>query len=128
MTKQNLKIVAAAYCNDSVSLIGWSLPNGVKIEGCLGMSLTRIDENDVREVLTTKLPFEGQDNQDWKSEPSTVWPIQRMFHMDFTGKLGKTYRYEVQAMGGTVGNLVAIEGVVAVTNAVSLTTKVDATF
>lgn len=128
MTKQNLKIVAAAYSNDSVSLIGWSLPSGVKIEGCLGMSLTRIDENDVREVLTTKLPFEGQDNQDWKSEPSTVWPIQRMFHMDFTGKLGKTYRYEVQAMGGTVGNLVAIEGVVAVTNAVTLTTKVDETF
>ncbi|MFA7339681.1 MAG: hypothetical protein WC028_23065 [Candidatus Obscuribacterales bacterium] len=128
MTTQNPKIVAAAYCNDSVSLIGWIFPDAAKIVGCLGMALTRIDQTGKREVITTKLPFDGEDNADWKSQPSTVWPIQRMFHMDFTAKVGNTYTYEVQAMGGTPGNLVAIPGMLAVTNAVNVSTKVDDTF
>ena len=128
MTTQNPKIVAAAYCNDSISLIGWIFTDAAKIDGCLGMALTRIDQNGKREVITTKLPFDGEDNADWKSQPSTVWPIQRMFHMDFTAKVGNTYTYEVQAMGGTPGNLVAIPGMLAVTNAVNVSTKVDDTF
>ena len=128
MTTQNPKIVAAAYCNDSVSLIGWIFPGAAKIDGCLGIALTRIDQNGKREVVPTKVPFEGEDNSAWKSEPSTVWPIQRMFHMDFTAKVGNTYTYEVQAMGGTPGNLVPLPGLLAVTNPVSVSTKVDETF
>ncbi len=128
MTTQNPKIVAAAYCNDSVSLIGWIFPGAAKIDGCLGMALTRIDQNGKREVVSTKVPFEGEDNSAWRSEPSTVWPIQRMFHMDFTAKVGNTYTYEVQAMGGTPGNLVPLPGLLAVTNPVSVSTKVDETF
>ncbi|CAN5162882.1 hypothetical protein BH11CYA1_BH11CYA1_08170 [soil metagenome] len=127
MTNQP-KIVAAAHCNDSVSLIGWSFTGAAKIDGCLGMSITRVDQNGKREVLTTKVPFEGQDNHDWRSEPSTVWPVQRMFQMDFTPKLGMTYTYEVQALTGTPGNLVPIPGMLAVTNAVAITNKVDDTF
>jgi hypothetical protein len=128
MTIQNPKIVAAAYCNDSISLIGWIFADAAKIDGCLGMALTRIDQNGKREVIITKLPFDGQDNKDWKSEPSTVWPIQRKWHLDFTGKKNETYVYEIQAMGGTPGNLVPIAGIVCTTNPITLTTKVDDTF
>ncbi len=124
----NIKLVASARSNDSVTIIAWNWAHGVKIPGCLGMAITRIDETGAREVITSKMPFDGSDNTTWKDEPSTVWPIQRKEWMDFTGKLGKTYTYEIQAMGGAPGNLVPMAGVVAVTNAVTLSTKVDETF
>lgn len=128
MTTQNISLTASARPNDSVVIIGWTWARGVKIPGCLGMSITRVDESGNREVITTKMPFEGSDNPNWINEPSTVWPIQRKAFMDFTAKLGKTYTYEVQAMAGTPGNLVPMVGIKAVTNQVLMTTKVDDTF
>lgn len=128
MTTKNINLVAAAHNNDTVTLIGWDWQRGVKIDGCLGFCLTRINANGVREIITTKLPFDGQDNHNWTSQPSNVWPIQRKFWIDFTGKPGETYTYELQAMGGTPGNLTPIAGLVVTTNPVTLTTKVDDTF
>lgn len=127
-TKNTLKMDVAAHNNDTVTLIGWNWQDGVKIPGCLGFAITRISKSGKREVIETKLPFEGQENKDWKSEPSTVWPIQRSWWLDFTGTPGQTYKYEVQAMGGSVGNLTPIAGVVATSNEVTLSTKVDDTF
>ncbi len=125
---QTIKLEAAARNNDTVALIGWTWTSNAILAGCLGFAITRIDESGAREILGTKIPFDGQDNPDWKYQPSTVWPIQRMWQLDYTGRAGKTYTYEIQAMGGTPGNLVPIVGVMAVTNPVKLTTKVDETF
>ena len=127
-TANGIKLEAAAHNNDGVVLIGWDWTHGVKIENCLGFALTRTDKAGKSEVIETKLPFTGQDNHDWKSQPSTVWPIQRKWWIDFTGKAGETYTYEIQAMGGKPGDLKPIAGVSAKTNAVTLTTKVDETF
>ncbi|MBU6455204.1 MAG: hypothetical protein KGS72_25770 [Cyanobacteria bacterium REEB67] len=127
MTKaQSIKLVAAARNNDTVTLLGWSWDEGVVIPGCLGFSIKRTDvKTGVEENLVTYLPFEGQpDNKAWKPQPTTVWPIQRNSFLDFTGKRGSTYKYEIQAMGGQPGALVPIAGVVATTNEITLTTKV----
>ena len=128
MPTQTIKLVAAAHNNDTVTLIGWDWNRGVKIDTCLGFSLTRINAKGDREIITTKLPFDGQDNKDWKSQPSTVWPIQRKWWIDFTGQPGETYTYEIQALEGTFDNLKPMNGLVITTNPVTLTTKVDATF
>ncbi|MBK9771869.1 MAG: hypothetical protein IPP57_13805 [Candidatus Obscuribacter sp.] len=127
-TAPGIQLVAAAHSNDLVTIVAWDWSAGIKIPGCLGFAMTRINKAGVREVIETKLPFDGQDNKDWKSEPSTVWPIQRKWHLDFTGKKNETYVYEIQAMGGTPGNLVPIAGIVCTTNPITLTTKVDDTF
>ncbi|MBS1996354.1 MAG: hypothetical protein JSS86_08600 [Cyanobacteria bacterium SZAS LIN-2] len=127
MTSKNsqaIQLTVAAHCNDSVSVIGWCWTGGAKIANCLGFSLTRINKAGVREIINTYLPFEGQDNRDWKSQPSTVWPIQRTFYLDFTGKVGETYTYEVEALEGTVGALTPIAGLKGTSNAVTLSTKV----
>ncbi len=128
MTTANIKLEAAAHNNDSVTIIAWDWTHGKKIEGCLGFAITRISKSGKREVIETKLPFDGQQNHDWKSQPSTVWPVQRKWWIDFTGSTGETYTYEIQAMGGTPNKLVPIAGVVATTNAVTLSTTVDETF
>ena len=85
-TAPGIQLVAAAHSNDLVTIVAWDWSAGIKIPGCLGFAMTRINKAGVREVIETKLPFDGQDNKDWKSEPSTVWPIQRKWHLDFTGK------------------------------------------
>ncbi len=118
----------AAHNNDSVTIVAWTLPGGVKLASCLGFSLTRIDEAGVREIIPTYLPFKGQDNKAWKSQPSTVWPIQRTWWIDFTGKPGKKYHYEVEALEGKVGALTPMAGMKATSNEVTLTVKVDDTF
>ena len=125
MTNQ-IKLVAAAHNNDTVALIGWDWNEGFIIPGCLGFAVIRVNSAGVREALVTYLPFEGEpDNKAWKPQPTTHWPIQRKWYIDFTGKRGETYTYEIQAMGGTPGALTPIAGFVVTTNAVTLTTKVN---
>lgn len=126
--KPPVKLNAAAHNNDSVVLVGWDWEHGKNINGCLGFALTRINAAGKREIIETHMPFDGQDNKDWKTKPSTEWPIQRKWWLDFTGKTGETYTYEIQAMGGKPDSLKPIDGVVVTTNAVSLRTKVDDTF
>lgn len=123
-----IELKAAAVANDTVALIGWDWPHDTRIPGCLGFALTRIDKSGKRHVIETKLPFTGQTNKDWRSEPSTVWPIQRKFWLDYTGEKDQTYSYEVQALGGKPGALTALDGIVATSNQVTLSTKVDETF
>ncbi len=126
--KSGVAIDIAAHNNDSVSIIGWTLPGGKKLANCLGFSLTRIDSKGNREIIPTFLPPKGGDNKDWKSQPSTMWPIQRTWWIDFTGKSGETYTYEVEGLTGSFGALTPMAGTKATSNAVTLTTKVDATF
>jgi hypothetical protein len=119
----------AAHSNDSVTIVGWTLPGGVKIPSCLGFSLTRIDKAGNRFVIPTYLPPQGQDNKDWKSQPSTMWPIQRTWWIDFTGKSGESYTYEVEALGGSfTTGLTPMAGLKATSNEITLTIKVDDTF
>ncbi|MBX9690623.1 MAG: hypothetical protein K2Y33_09385 [Mycolicibacterium frederiksbergense] len=122
------QLTAAAHRNDSVVLVGWDWKHGTTIPGCIGFAITRIDKAGKREILETHMPFEGHDNKEWKSQPSTVWPVQRKWWIDFTGKNGQTYSYEIQAMSGSPGNLSPIAGCVATSNPVTLNTKVDETF
>lgn len=128
-SKTKIELSAAAHANDSVVLIAVDWTKGKKLDGCLGFAVTRKYRDGKSVVLETKLPFEGQDaNKEWKSQPSTVWPIQRKWHLDYTGKTGDEVCYEFQAMGGEPGNLKPIKGWVATTNWVKLTTKVNDTF
>ncbi len=127
--KTAIKLEAAAHANDSVVLIAVDWPKGTKLEGCLGFAVTRKHRDGRAVVLETKLPFDGQEaNKDWKGQPSTVWPIQRKWHLDYTGDTGDEVCYEFQAMGGEPGNLTPMKGLVATTNWVKLTTKVNDTF
>ncbi len=128
MAKKSLKLEAAAHNNDSVILLGVDWQLGQTIPGCLGFAWTEIDEQGNRKILPTWLPFEGQDNHDWKSQPSTVWPVQRKWHLYFSGQYGKKLKFECQAMGGTPDKPVPIEGLVVETNWITLTTKVDDVF
>jgi hypothetical protein len=128
MSKQTLQLVAAAHNNDTVTVTAVDWPFGVKLDNCLGFSLTRTNKAGMSEVIETHMPFDGEDNKDWKTKPSSQWPIQRKYWIDFTGKPGETYTYTWQALGGTPGNLTPIAGLSATTNPITLTTKVDDTF
>jgi hypothetical protein len=119
---------AAAHNNDSVTIIGWTLPGGVALAGCKGLSLTRINKAGQREIIETHLPPQGTDNKAWTTQPSTVWPIQRLWWIDFTGKSGETYTYEIEALEGAFGALTPMPGMKVTTNPVTLTVKVDETF
>ena len=119
-----------ALHNDRVALISWELPGRKALKNCLGFALTRIDaKTGERTVLVTKLPFAGQpDNRaEWKSQPSTVWPIQSMFWLD-RGPLGSTVSYELVPMIGTVDNLKPLDSMKVESNKVTFTTQVDDTF
>ncbi|MBX9573890.1 MAG: hypothetical protein K2X77_33655 [Candidatus Obscuribacterales bacterium] len=127
-TNNGIKI--NALNNDRVALIAWELPGRKALKNCLGFALTRIDsKTGERTVLETKLPFAGQpDNRaEWKSQPSTVWPIQCMFWLD-RGPLGSTVSYELVPMVGTVDNLKPLDSMKVVSNEVTFTTKVDDVF
>lgn len=123
-------ITINAIHNDRVALVSWELPGRKALKNCLGFALTRIDsKTNERTVLETKLPFAGQpDNRaEWKSQPSTVWPIQCFFWLD-RGPIGSTVRYELVPMVGTVDNLKPLDAMKVVSNEVTFTTKVDETF
>lgn len=116
--------------NDGVALIAWEFPGRKPIDGCLGLALTRIDSaTGERTVLQTKLPFHGQqDNRvEWKSQPSTVWPIQRMFWLD-RGKKDSTVSYELVPMVGTPGDLKPLDSMKVTSKEITFTTRVDDTF
>lgn len=81
---------AAAYANNAVVLIAWSLD--APIPGCLGFEVTRIyvsggddDAPDGSErPLAAWVPFDGQSNPDWKPQTTSVWPVQKLFWRDLT--------------------------------------------
>ncbi len=109
--------------------MGWDWQHGVRIPGCLGFALTRINKKSgERKVIETKLPFDGESNHDWKSEPSTTWPIQRKWWIDFTGKTDETYTYEVVSLAGKPGNLTQMADIAGTSNEITLTTQLDETF
>lgn len=116
-----------AICNDTVAMISWD--PGQKIPNCLGFALTRIDDADgSRTELSSFALFNGQTSTEWKPMPQSVSPIQKMNWMDFEGKDGHSYHWEVVAMIGTPGNLAPSKTVIGTSNSVTLTTKIDDTF
>lgn len=79
------KITAAhAYPNSEVALIAWELDG--MIEGCLGFDIVRIrtDGSETPKGLPAWVPFQGQDNPDWKAQDTSVWPVQRLYWRDLT--------------------------------------------
>lgn len=114
---------AVAFANDTVAMIVWR-PEA-HIPGCLGFALTRIDlETGERKILESKIPFEGQENPDWKASPTTSWPIQKCTWTDYKGRPGQTVKYEITPMVGEPDNLTPLPEMTATTNAVTFDTKV----
>src|SRR5512140_3030767 len=75
---------ANAYANNAVAFVAW-VPNGM-IKDCLGFEVTRIYEDGTERVLAAWVPFEGQDNKDWKPQDTSVWPVQKFWWRDLTAR------------------------------------------
>jgi len=73
---------ANAYANNSVVFIAW-IPDGT-IKDCLGFEIIRIYADGSERVLAAWVPFEGQDNKDWKPQDTSVWPVQKLWWRDLT--------------------------------------------
>src|SRR5436309_516504 len=113
---------AVAYSNNSTVLLCWLLDSAVP--DCLGFSIRRIDTaKGTKEPLPSMMPFPGEENTEWKSKTTDVWPIQKFEWKDFSGHEGSTYQYEIVPMCGTPGNLTAREDLAGTTNKVTLTTE-----
>lgn len=97
---------ACAYANNAVAFIAWT-PNGV-IKDCLGFELTRIYADGEERVLAAWVPFEGQDNKDWKPQDTSVWPVQKFWWRDLTVRQrrdeatlragGESVKYRIRAL------------------------------
>ena len=76
-------IAARAYGNNEVALIAWWLD--APLANCLGFEITRIylDTGEER-VLAAWVPFQGQSNQGWQPQTTSVWPVQKLFWRDLT--------------------------------------------
>ena len=111
----------AAFSNNSVAFIAWSLAQ--PIPGCLGFAVKRINTaTGVVEVLPSWVPFDGEDNKDWKPKGTDVWPIQRFSWKDFVGAVGNTYEYEIVPMNGAPGALVPMPDLAVRSNPITLST------
>jgi hypothetical protein len=83
MVASNNSIKSAnAYANNSVAFIAW-VPSG-PIKDCLGFEVTRIYGDGTERILAAWVPFEGQDNKDWKPQDTSVWPVQKFWWRDLT--------------------------------------------
>lgn len=118
---------AKAFASDAIVFLCWLLEE--KIPDCLGFSITRIDvASGEREVLRTFMPFAGAENKEWKSRPSTEWPIQKCDWMDFSVKTGTTYQYEIKPMVGKPGELKAHASISVTTDKITPSTKCGEAF
>ncbi len=85
---------AIALTNNDVAQIVWQWEN--KIPGCLGFAIFRQEDGTAAwDPLPAWVGFQGQENPDWKSQPTTIWPIQKFSWKDVTAVRGKTYRYKI---------------------------------
>lgn len=73
---------ARAYANNQVAFIAW-VPDG-RIENCLGFEVTRLYDDGTSVVAAAWVPFEGQDNPQWKPQTTSVWPVQKFWWRDLT--------------------------------------------
>lgn len=116
-------IKCSAWSNDSVALITW-LPEAM-IPGCLGFAITRIDvATGTRQVLDSRVPFEGQDNSEWQAKPTTQWPIQKCQWMDRSAKYGQTVKYEIVPVVGTPDNPTLLSEMACTTNDVTFDVRI----
>lgn len=110
---------AIAICNNEVALIAWDIDG--MIDNCLGFDITRVyPATGERKRLATWVPFEGQDNPDWKPQDTGVWPIQKTFWRDLTlrQRRDKTeqrpsnvrVKYEIRPVGKMAPGLEAVTG------------------
>lgn len=118
---------AKAFASDAIVFLCWALEE--KIVDCLGFAITRIDvATGERKELRTYVPFEGTENAEWKSRPSSEWPIQKCDWMDFTVKTDTTYKYEIVPMVGKPGELKAHASISVTTDPVTPSTKCGEAF
>jgi hypothetical protein len=112
---------AVAFSNNSTVFVAW-LHDSV-IPDCLGFSIRRIDvATGKKDVLPSWVPFEGQENTEWKAHTTDEWPVQKFNWKDFTAPKGGTYKYEIVPMTGTPGALTARQDLAVITNDVRLCT------
>lgn len=87
---------AVALANNDVVQIIWRYPQ--KLPGCLGFAIYRKDsksEKGTWDPLPAWVGFKGQSNEAWKSQPTSVWPIQKFSWKDLTATRGGTYSYRI---------------------------------
>ncbi|MGH9547780.1 MAG: hypothetical protein ACRD3W_00330, partial [Terriglobales bacterium] len=110
---------ANAYANNGTVLVAWS--TDADIPNCLGIAVARINaKTGAREVLPAWVPFQGQDNSEWKAGTTEQWPIQKMSWMDYLATKGETVKYEVTPMVGTPDKLTADTALRVVSNEVTV--------
>lgn len=113
---------ARAYCNGRVVQLWWDF--GEMIPDCLGVMIERIYSDDNKtETLPAWIPFEGQDNSDWKRGQTSNWPIQSDQWKDLFAKPGKKLRYRITPRVGTPGNLTSRADLALTTNEIVLTSQ-----
>lgn len=125
MSTNTEKKSGLAIANSRVVQLWFNVfPDGQEIAQFLGVMIERIyqDTNEI-EILPAWIPFEGQDNKDWKRGSTREWPIQGDQWKDLFAKPGRKMRYRITAMVGTPGNLTAREDLAVMTNAVELTSQ-----
>lgn len=108
---------ANAYANNAVAFVAW-VPNGT-IKDCLGFEVTRIYEDGTERVLAAWVPFEGQDNKDWKPQDTSVWPVQKFWWRDLTARQRRdeatlrpaddTVKYRIRALGRAAPGLTPVK-------------------
>jgi phosphatidylserine/phosphatidylglycerophosphate/cardiolipin synthase-like enzyme len=97
---------ASAYANNAVAYIAWQAPR-LGETPCVGFEITRLDGSGAERVLAAWVPFEGQNNPDWKPQTTSVWPVQKFTWRDLTVRQFRdqvalhdqgTYRYRVRPL------------------------------
>jgi len=116
---------AIAIANNDVAQIVWRMDT--KIPGCLGFAIFRQDQSaksNAWEPLPAWVGFEGQTNSAWKSQPTTVWPVQKFSWKDVSAERGKSYRYKIVPTTGqpqSAAALALLDQQALLTNVVTLT-------
>ena len=109
---------AIAFSNNDIAVVAWTFDG--KLLGCLGFAVYRTDVNS---GLETPLPAMATfPNQTASANRTTADdPVQKFFWKDVYAKRGGSYRYRIEPLGGTTGNLTPLAVGSVASNVVQLT-------